>query len=97
MSEERREDFSNEDIDREFAAIVRQATAHETKPTWYLVPLRILCAMTFFMTLSLCIVANGGVMTESSWGTATLISFCVAVATGICRRLARARYDRGRR
>ncbi|MFZ3554824.1 hypothetical protein [Streptomyces sp. BH055] len=116
MSEEPRGDFSDADIDRQFAAIVRleaQDTAadaepeedaldgvqHATaanvgKPAWYLVPLRMLCSMTFFMTLWLYIAAHGGVMNHARWGTATLISFCVAVGSGVCRGVAKARYDR---
>ncbi|MFZ3573076.1 hypothetical protein ACOKM5_39730 [Streptomyces sp. BH097] len=116
MSEERRGDFSDADIDREFAAIVRQGVrdtaadagpeedpvdrvrhataANVGKPAWYLVPLRILCSMTFFMTLWLYIAVHGGVMNHARWGTATLISFCVAVGSGVCRGVARARYDR---
>ncbi|MFI5663517.1 hypothetical protein [Streptomyces sp. NPDC051684] len=115
MSEERRGEFSDADIDREFAAIVQRglkdavadaepegavdgarhgAAVSQGKPAWYLVPLRILCSMTFFMTLWLCIAAHGGVMNEARWGTATLISLCVAVGSGVLRRVAQARYDR---
>ncbi|WP_306317605.1 MULTISPECIES: hypothetical protein [unclassified Streptomyces] len=88
MSEERGEHLSKADIDRRFAAIVQD------KPVWYLVPSRILCTMTFFMSLWLCIAVNGGDMNEARWGSATLISFCVSVASGAVRRVARARYDR---
>ncbi|MFI6875361.1 hypothetical protein ACIBL6_18170 [Streptomyces sp. NPDC050400] len=69
-------------------------TFGEGKPIWYLVPLRMLCTIAFFMTLSSCIVAYGGVMNDARWGTATLIALCVAVGTGVCRRTAKARFDR---
>ncbi|MCQ4211711.1 hypothetical protein [Streptomyces longispororuber] len=70
------------------------STVGEGKPIWYLVPLRMLCTIAFFMTLSSCIVVYGGVMNDARWGTATLIALCVAVGTGIGRRTAKARFDR---
>lgn len=106
VSEERRGDFSDADVDREFAAIVRQGMrdpvdhvqhsvgVREGKPVWYLVPLRMLCSMVFFMTLWMYIAAHGGVMNQARWGTATLIGLCAAVGSGVCRRVAKARYDR---
>ena len=72
----------------------RAAAAGADKPAWYLVPLRMLCSILFFMTLSTCIAAYGAVMNDARWGTATLISLGVAVAGGVCRRAAKARYDR---
>ncbi|WP_328631179.1 hypothetical protein [Streptomyces sp. NBC_00356] len=114
VSEDRREDFSDADIDRRFAAIVQgvaadmepggafdrdqpAVTAGAGKPMWYLVPLRMVCSITFFMTLCSCLAAYGCVMNEARWGTATLISFCVSVGSGVCRRVAKARYDRRHR
>ncbi|WP_338692800.1 hypothetical protein V2W30_01000 [Streptomyces sp. Q6] len=111
MGEDGKPDSSDADIDRRFAAIVRDMatdvepeeraghtrramSAGEVKPMWYLVPLRMICTITFFMTLSTCIAAYGCVMTDARWGTATLISFCVAVGSAVCRRAAKARYDR---
>lgn len=111
MGEDRREDPSNADIDRQFAAIVQGlavdmeaggpfdsvqpvGAAGEGKPGWYLVPLGMLCSIMFFMTLCSCIAAYGCVMNDTRWGTAMLISFCVAVGSGVCRRVAKARYDR---
>ncbi|MET8472589.1 hypothetical protein ABZY90_34795 [Streptomyces sp. NPDC006422] len=92
MGEEHGAEFSDADVDREFADIVRHGM--RGKPVWYLVPLRMLCSMVFFMTLSLCIVANGAVMDQARWETATLISFGVAVVSGVGRRGAKAWYDR---
>ncbi|WP_353940212.1 hypothetical protein ABII15_00515 [Streptomyces sp. HUAS MG91] len=69
------------------------ATAINGKPMWYLVPLRMICTITFFMALSSCIAAYGCVMNEARWGTATLISLCVSVGSAVCRHAAKTRYD----
>ncbi|NEB73649.1 hypothetical protein G3I40_00070 [Streptomyces sp. SID14478] len=70
------------------------APAGDVKPMWYLVPLRMICTITFFMTLSSCIAAYGCVMSDARWGTATMIGLGVSIGSAACRRLAKARYDR---
>ncbi|MFH9062712.1 hypothetical protein ACH4GM_16035 [Streptomyces coeruleorubidus] len=77
--------------------VLQGASESERYPTWYLVPLRLLCVITYFMTLWLCVAAYGGVMNGARWGTATLISLCVSLGSGIFRRVAQVRYDRRNR